>query len=606
MDYRKLNSITVRDAFPLPRIDEALQAVHSSNWFTSFDLAQGYLQLAMEESDIKKTAFRAGSTGLYEFTRMPFGLSNAGSSFCCLMEQCLGDQQFVTLLLYLDDICIFAPTIDEMLDRIQLVFNRLKQFNLKIKPKKCQFFSTSVLFLGHVLSAEGISANPEKVDKVKTWPVPKTIKEVQSFLGLASYYRHFIPHFAKKARCLHELVGPTASKPKNRSKARVKETKAAECEPITTEIKTFEWTIEHQEAFDALKEALCTAPVLGYPDFTREFILETDASLKGLGTILSQQQKDGSIRVIAYASRSLRPSERSMRNYSSAKLELLVLKWAVTEKFRDYLLGSRFQVYTDNNLLAYVQESKLGASQIRWLSELALFDFTIKYRTGHSNRAADALSRRPFNPSCDVDSESTDSDEVEVISYSATSNEVETIPYSVVCEALDQCLNGSKIPEVLKQEAQDISCVVQTIVEEEDKLYEEELKKVVSEVNAVSVFGNVSPEDMKEEQQKDPILGLVYKYVTAGEKPKTSAITKLKSKAVRKYLLQFERLTLKKGVLHRLYINNDVEYHQMVLPLKYHTSAETVTRWSRPSGIRKNSCLMPGKILLEHYVPGCI
>ena len=199
MDYHKLNSIMVRDAFPLPRIDEGLQAIHSSNWFSSFDLAQGYLQLAMEESDIKKTAFRASSTGLYEFTHMPFSLSNAGSSFCCLMEQCLGDQQFVTLLLYLDDICIFAPTIDDMLDQIHLVFDRLKKFNLKIKPKKCQFFSTGVLFLGHVLSAEGISANPDKVDKVKTWPVPKNIKEVQSFLGLASYYRHFIPHFSKKA-----------------------------------------------------------------------------------------------------------------------------------------------------------------------------------------------------------------------------------------------------------------------------------------------------------------------------------------------------------------------------------------------------------------------
>ena len=362
MDYRKLNSITVRDAFPLPRIDKALQAVHSSNWFLSFDLAQGYLQLAMEESDIKRTAFRAGSTGLYEFTRMPFRLSNAGSIFCHLMEQCLGDQQFVTLLLYLDDICVFAPTIDEMLDRIQLVFNRLKSFNLKIKPKKCQFFSTSVLFLGHVLLAEGISANPEKVDKVKTWPVPKNIKEVQSFLGLASYYRCFIPHFAKKARCLHELVGPTASKPKSRTKARAKETEAVVNIPIETKTKTFEWTIEHQEAFDALKEALCTAPVLSYPNFTREFILETDASLKGLGTVLSQQQKDGSIRVIAYASRSLHPSERSMHNYSSAKLELLVLKWAVTEKFRDYLLGSWFQVYMDNNPLAYVQESKLSAS----------------------------------------------------------------------------------------------------------------------------------------------------------------------------------------------------------------------------------------------------
>ena len=180
MDYQKLNSIMVRDAFPLPRIDKALQAVHSSNWFSSFELALGYLQLAMEESDVKKTAFRASSTGLYEFTHMPFRLSNAGSSFCCLMEQCLGDQQFVTLLLYLNHICIFAPTIDDMLDRIELVFGRLKQFNLKIKPKKCQFLNTSVLFLGHVLLSNGISANPEKVEKVKTWPVPKNIKEIKS------------------------------------------------------------------------------------------------------------------------------------------------------------------------------------------------------------------------------------------------------------------------------------------------------------------------------------------------------------------------------------------------------------------------------------------
>ena len=132
---RLLNSIMVRDAFPLPRIDEALKAVHSSNWFSLFDLAQGYPQLAMEESIIKKTTFRASSIGLYEFTHMPFRLSNAGSSFFCLMEQCLWDQQFVTLLLYLDDICIFAPTIDEMLDPIHLVFDRLKEFDLKTKPK---------------------------------------------------------------------------------------------------------------------------------------------------------------------------------------------------------------------------------------------------------------------------------------------------------------------------------------------------------------------------------------------------------------------------------------------------------------------------------------
>ena len=176
-----------------------------------------------------------------------------------------------------------------------------------------------------------------------------------------------------------------------------------------------------------------------------------------------------------------------------------------------------------------------------------MFDFTIKYQTGHSNRAADALSNHPFNPSCDFESESTDSNEVEVISYSATCDGVETIPYSLVCEALDQCLNGSKIPEVLKQEAQEISCVVQSIVEEE---YKQEIDEIVSEVDAVSVFGKVTPEEIKEEQQKDLILKLVYKQVTAGQKLKTSAFAKVKSKAVRKYLLQFNWMTLKKGVLH--------------------------------------------------------
>ena len=155
----------VRDAFPLPKIDKALQAVHSSNWFSSFHPVQGYLQLEMEESDIKKTAFRAGSTGLYQFTHMLFGLSNAGSSFCHLMEQCLGDQQFVTLLLYLDDICIFTPTINDMLDKIELVFNRLKEYNLKIKPKKCQIFDNSVFFLGHILSAKEFQQTPKRLKK---------------------------------------------------------------------------------------------------------------------------------------------------------------------------------------------------------------------------------------------------------------------------------------------------------------------------------------------------------------------------------------------------------------------------------------------------------
>ena len=154
-------------------------------------------------------ASRAGLSGLYEFTCMPFRLSNSGSGFCCLMEMCLGDQQFVVLLLYLDDICVFAASIDQMLDWVELVFCRLKECSLKIKPKKSHFFQHIIVFLGYVSSADGISANPEKVDKVKSWPVPKSVKELHSFLGLASYYCHFIPKFAARAKCLHNLVGPT-------------------------------------------------------------------------------------------------------------------------------------------------------------------------------------------------------------------------------------------------------------------------------------------------------------------------------------------------------------------------------------------------------------
>ena len=182
--------------------------------------------------------------------------------------------------------------------------------------------------MGHILLANGISADTEKVEKDKTWPVPKNIKEVQSFLGLASCYRQFINEFAKKAWCHHKLVGPTSNKQKKKARTRKNTTTGVE-----TGLRIFEWMMKHQDAFDALKEALRTAAVLGYPDFSRECILETDASLNCLGAHLSQQGKDGEICVIVYASHSLHPSERSKCNYGSAKLQLLVLKWAIMEKF---------------------------------------------------------------------------------------------------------------------------------------------------------------------------------------------------------------------------------------------------------------------------------
>ena len=214
---------------------------------------------------------------------------------------------------------------------------------------------------------------------------------------------------------------------------------------IAKALPKFVWVSEHQKAFDVLKLALTTAPVLGYPDFDREFILETDASLRGLGAILSQVDVEGKVHAIAYASQTLRPSEKSMHNYSSAKLELLALKWAGIEKFRDYLLGSKFTVYTDNNPLAYVQTSKLGASQICWLSKLALFDFNIIYRSGKTNQATDALSQCP-EPNCRLEG---DSDDPVMLSYAS------------ICTTIKPVFGNTKIPFDIKKKAQAASYLLE-------------------------------------------------------------------------------------------------------------------------------------------------
>ena len=555
VDFRKLNAISICDSFPLPRVEEALQAVQAAVWFSSFDLAQGYLQMAMEEEDIEKTAFRAGSSGLYEFTRMPFGLTNAGASFCRLMEMCIGDQQYVTLLFYLDDICIFAETADQMLDRIEFVFSRLKEFNLKIKPKKSHFFQTSVTFLGHILSANGLSPNPEKVAKIKDWPTPKTPKEVHSFVGLASYYRRFIPNFAKWAGPLHALIVPASFKQKIR-RGEIKK----------SDLPEFQWTQACQEGFDQLKKALTEAPVLAYPDYSKPFILETDASLKGLGVVLSQKGDDNEICVVAYASRSLRPSEKSMRDYSSAKIELMALKWSVCDKFKDYLLGSKFTVFTDNNPLCYIKSSKLGAAQIRWLSELVLYDFDIVYRTGKSNLVADALSRCP-----EVEEEierevlpESDDEEWIAVSYQVEEQggRISSMEFNQV---ISELVGGTKIDKKLKDRIQ-ITDVAK-----------EKLNGNTIEVatGMVSLFDSITPKEMAEFQCQDNQIAPIFAYVKQDQKPSKKATYQIRSKLARKLALQWDRLIVKQGVLHRLYIFNEMEYHQLVLPQRYHRKVLT-------------------------------
>ena len=313
---------------------------------------------------------------------MPFGLCNSPSTFQRLMERIFGDERFHSLLLYLDDIVIFSPSFDTHLQRLEMVLGRLQQHNLKLKLEKCHFFQSEVHYLGHVISPLGVATDPEKIRAVAEWKRPVTVKELRSFLGFASYYRRFVDQFAKYAAPLHKLVATLQGGKKK---------------PGVSSLEG-KWDDACEGAFCTLKDKLVTAPVLAYADFSMPFVLDIDASHSGLGAVLSQDH-EGKKRPVAYASRGLHPTERNMSNYSSMKLELLGLKWAVTEKFREYLLGAKFTVFTDNNPLSYLQTAKLGAVEQRWASQLALFDFDIKYRPGGANRNADALSRQPAFPS---------------------------------------------------------------------------------------------------------------------------------------------------------------------------------------------------------------
>lgn len=322
VDYRQLNAKTRRDAYPLPRIEESLDAPSGAKWFSTLDLASGYNQVPVAERDKSKMAF-CTPFGLFEFNRMPFGLCNAPGTFQRLMERIFGDQSFHSLLLYLDDVVVFSTSFHEHLTRLELVLERLQQQGLKLKFSKCHFFQPEVKYLGHVISAAGVATDPEKISVVKEWRTPTTVAQLRSFLGFASYYRRFVEGFAKYAAPLHKLV---AKLQPGRKKAQPRASGALQSH--------WDWSCE--QAFQTLKGKLISAPVLGYADFSKPFVLEIDASNLELGAVLSQDQ-EGQRRPIAYASRGLRPTERNMSNYSAMKLELLALKWAVTEKFREYL-----------------------------------------------------------------------------------------------------------------------------------------------------------------------------------------------------------------------------------------------------------------------------
>ena len=365
VDYRRLNALTKRDVYRLPRIDDILDTAGGAKYFSTLDLASGYWQVELDQSAREKSAFTT-HRGLFEFTRMPFGLCNAPATFQRLMQVILTGLEGKSCFVYLDDILVVSSTFEDHLSHLAELFERLRRAGLRLKPKKCLLLRKEVPYLGHVMTTSGIRPDPAKIETVKNFLTPTDVTKIRQFLGLASYYRRFIPAFARIAHPLHRL---------------------------TKKDVPFHWNSDCETAFERLKECLMTAPILSYPQCgpDKRFILETDASGLGLGAILSQEQ-EGQVHPIAYASRTLDPHEC---NYGISELETLALVWAVRH-FRPYILGHHTVAYTDHSACTSLLNNPRPTGKLaRWALTIQELDLEIKHRSGKSNSNADALSRNP-------------------------------------------------------------------------------------------------------------------------------------------------------------------------------------------------------------------
>jgi hypothetical protein len=364
VDYRALNKITVKDRYPLPRIDELLDRLQGATVFSKLDLQSGYWQIRVREEDIPKTAFRT-RYGHYEWRVMPFGLCNAPATFQSLMNDILRPYLDQFVVVYLDDILIFSKTLEEHVKHIDLVLTALKRSKLYAGIKKCAFGLKETEFLGHIIGSNRIKMDPKKVAAVQDWPVPRNVHDVRAFLGLTGYYRRFIHHYAHKALPLNELT-----------KKDVK----------------WSWTDKHQESFEQLKTALISAPVLAIPDPTQPYEVFTDASGFAIGAVLLQNQGQG-LQPVAYLSCKLNPAEC---RYPTGDREMLAIYYAL-QQWRWYLEGARFKVNSDHlNHTWFSTKKDLSRRQAKWsLWMESYFSGTeISYKEGKDN-LSDPLSRRP-------------------------------------------------------------------------------------------------------------------------------------------------------------------------------------------------------------------
>lgn len=365
-DYRALNKITVPMSFPLPHLETVFDAIGETKaqYFTNLDFRSAFWQVEMSPCSQHKAAFIT-QDGVYEWKRMPFGLMNSPISFQTLMSGVLREMNFRSVLVYIDDVLIFSKDFSTHLRDIAQVFSKLREAGLTLQPSKCHFAVKQLKFLGHVISRHGVEVDPEKTKAVNEFPVPRKQKHVRSFLGMANYYRKFIHNYAKIATPLNALL---------RHDVR------------------FQWTSECQTAFETLKSALISAPILSYPDPQKSFILTCDASDKAIGYYLSQQSSDKKEHVIAYGGKALSKEEK---RYTTSEKELLAVVKGV-EAYRPYLVGGKFTIYTDHRALVWLKSAKHTGRLERWALKLQEYDFEIIHRPGKNNFVADALSRRPY------------------------------------------------------------------------------------------------------------------------------------------------------------------------------------------------------------------